>query len=88
MNAADNDLNNSNDGDILDLGVSVDGSRQRRGFTSRNGVMTALSINNGKVVDVEPMTRYCRQCFVITRILVGVIECMEEKSRRKMQAYT
>ena len=58
MNAADNDLKNSND-DILDIGVSVDGSCQRHQFSSLNGVVDALSIDNDKVVDVESLTRYC-----------------------------
>ena len=31
MNAAANDLKNSNEGDIRDIGVSVDGSWQIRG---------------------------------------------------------
>ena len=56
MNAAANDLKNS-DSDILDIGVfSVDGSWQRRGFSSLNGVVAALST-----------ARYCRQFFVNTR---------------------
>ena len=58
MNAAANDLKISNDGDILDIGVSADGSWQRRGFSSLNGVVVALSIDNSKVVDVEPITRF------------------------------
>ena len=61
MNAAANGFKNSNDGDILDIGVSVDGNWQRHAFSSLNGVVDALSIDNGKVVDVEPMTRCCRR---------------------------
>ena len=55
MNAAANELKNSNDGDILDISVSVDGSWQRHGFSSLNGVVDTLSIDNCKVVDVEPI---------------------------------
>ena len=41
---------------ITDIGVSVDGSWQRRGLSSLNGVVAALSINNGNVIDIEPMS--------------------------------
>ena len=55
--------------DILDIGVSVDGTWQKRGFSSLNRVVADISIDNGKVIDVEPMSRYCRECFVNTRRL-------------------
>eukprot|EP00795_Rhopilema_esculentum_P001535 gene1535-15984_t len=45
-----------------DCGVSVDGCWQKRGFVSLNGCVAALSIDNGKVLDVEPMSRHCKQC--------------------------
>ena len=41
----------------IDVGVSVDGTWQRRGF---NGVVTAISIDTGKVVDVEIMSKICK----------------------------
>ena len=41
---------NVNDDDIqVDTGVSVDGSWQRRGFSSLNDVVTVISIENGKI---------------------------------------
>ena len=52
---------------VFDIGVSLDGSWQRRGFSSMNGVVTAISIDTGKIIDIESMSRYCRQCFVIGR---------------------
>ena len=51
--------------------MSVDGTWQKRGFSSLNGVVAVISIDNGKVIDVEPMSRYCRECFVNTRRLQG-----------------
>ena len=45
---------------ITYIGVSVDGSWQRRGFSPLNGIVAALSIDNGKVIDIEPMSRYCQ----------------------------
>lgn len=68
MNAAINDLRKQDD-EMIDIGVSVDGTWQRRGFSSLNGVVAAISIDSGKVVDVEPMTRYCRECSVKSRAI-------------------
>ena len=45
--------NCQNEGEILDIGVSCDGTWQRRGFSSLNGVVAALSLDSGKVIDVE-----------------------------------
>ena len=53
----------------LDIGVSVGGTWQRRGFTSLNGVLVVMSIDSGKIVDIEPMSRYCRECAIHTRRL-------------------
>ena len=36
---------------VIDIGVSVDGSWQRRGFLSMNGVVTAISIDPREIVD-------------------------------------
>ena len=47
--------------------MSCDGSWQRRGFQSKNGVATVLSVNpNGpaKVVDVHVCSNYCNTCQV------------------------
>lgn len=51
-----------NSNNIVDTGVSTDGTWQRRGYSSLNGVVTTLSMDNGKVLDVEPMSRLCKQC--------------------------
>ncbi|XP_047122418.1 uncharacterized protein LOC124805915 [Hydra vulgaris] len=48
--------------EILDIGVSVDGTWQKRGFNSHNGVTAALLIKNGKVLDVEALSRKCKIC--------------------------
>lgn len=45
-----------------DCGVSVDGSWQKRGYVSLNGCVTAISIDTGKILDIEPMSRYCKGC--------------------------
>lgn len=38
-------------------GVSVDGTWQRRGFSSLNGCVTAVSIDTGKILDLEVMSQ-------------------------------
>ena len=45
-----------------DIGVSVDGTWQRKGFSSLNGVVVAVSTTNFQVVDVEIRSRYCQPC--------------------------
>lgn len=47
-----------------DIGVSCDGTWQKRGFSSLNGVFAAISIDTGKVIDVEPMSRSCKACCI------------------------
>lgn len=53
-------VNDNND--IANIGVSVDGAWTRRGHSSINCVVTAISLHNGKVIDVEPMARSCKAC--------------------------
>ena len=53
---------NSDSDTIIDTSVSQDGSWQRRGYSSLNGCVTAIAMDNEKVIDVEPMSRYCRNC--------------------------
>lgn len=49
-----------NDG-IRDIAAAFDGSWQRRGYSSLNGVVTATSITTGEVIDVEIFSKFC-QC--------------------------
>ena len=45
--------------------VACDGTWQRRGFSSKNGVATCLSISRkrpSKVIDAEVLTNYCDAC--------------------------
>ena len=51
-----------NGNDFVDCAVSCDGSWQRRGFSSLNGYITAISMDTGKIVDAEIMSRYCKGC--------------------------
>lgn len=50
------------EGEVVDTEVSGDGSWQKRGYSSNNGVVTVISLENGKVLDVEPMSKHCKAC--------------------------
>ena len=57
-----NQRKDKNGNDIVDCAVSCDGSWQRRGFSSLDGFVTAISMATGKIVDAEIMSRYCKGC--------------------------
>lgn len=47
---------------ICNIGVSGDGTWRRRGYSSAYGVVAALSTVTGKALDVEVMSKECREC--------------------------
>ena len=47
---------------IVECAVSLDGTWQRRGHASHNGVVTALSVDTGKCLDVETLANACKGC--------------------------
>ena len=61
---------------VADISVSVDGTRQKRGYTSLNVVIVAISIDIGKIVDLEILTRYCRQCDIQNKLVKDNIEAL------------
>ena len=42
-----------------DVGVSVDGTCLRKGFSPTLGVVRAISIDNGKVLDIAILSKGC-----------------------------
>ncbi|GFX54906.1 uncharacterized protein TNCV_3318231 [Trichonephila clavipes] len=52
----------------VECGISVDGTWQRRGYSSMNGCVAALSVCTGKVVDIEIMSSYCPTCRKISKM--------------------
>ena len=42
---------------IADVGVSVDGTWQRKGFSSTLGVVAAISIDHGKILEVAILSK-------------------------------
>ena len=47
---------------IYNVGISADGTWRKRGFSSAFGVVTALSLLTGKAINVEVMSKECREC--------------------------
>ena len=47
-----------------DISIAFDGSWQKRGHVSKNGCATATSIDTGKVIDFEILTKYCQGCTI------------------------
>ena len=48
--------------DIVNCGISCDGTWQRRGYSSQNGCMIVMSVESGKMLDAEPRSKVCKQC--------------------------
>ena len=48
--------------DITNIVASLDGSWQRRGYASLNGVVTCLERENDKCIDVEVKVKDCKSC--------------------------
>ncbi|GFV27167.1 uncharacterized protein TNCV_927591 [Trichonephila clavipes] len=60
--AADEVRKRKNTSDVAECEVSVDGTWQRRGHSSLNGCVAVLSFDTGKVLDLEVMSKWCRNC--------------------------
>ena len=66
MNNAANEMRKGSS-HMVDVGLTVDETWQRRGYTSMNGVVVAISVDSEKVLDLEPMSRNCKSCSSIMR---------------------
>ncbi|GFU81491.1 uncharacterized protein TNCV_4926221 [Trichonephila clavipes] len=60
INAALSEIKGSNS--FTKCGISIDGTWQRRGYSSLNGCVSAVSVDTAKVLDIEVMTQYCQIC--------------------------
>ncbi len=47
---------------VLDIGVSYDGSWQKRGHSSHNGVETVIDLITGLPIDYQMLSNFCSQC--------------------------
>ena len=50
-----------------DVGVSIDGTWQTKNFSSTPGIVTAISIDNGKDLDVAILSKSCKGCTSMKR---------------------
>ena len=48
--------------DAGECGISIDGTWQKRGYSSHNGVVMAISLDTKKCLDVEVLSDKCQQC--------------------------
>ena len=47
---------------VVEAGASIDGSWSSRGWSARDGVVAAVSVDTGKVLDVVYLTNSCTSC--------------------------
>ena len=47
---------------VINIGVTYDGTWQKRGFSSLYGVGVCMDIITGLVIDHELMRKYCQPC--------------------------
>ncbi|GFU53667.1 uncharacterized protein TNCV_1470711 [Trichonephila clavipes] len=71
MNAAVHEAVIANDNNS-NIAVAVDGTWHKRGYSSLNGVVCATSVENGKVIDFEALTKYCSSWLAIRKNLSSV----------------
>ncbi|GFV95998.1 uncharacterized protein TNCV_2096661 [Trichonephila clavipes] len=64
---------------IVNCGVSVDGTWQRRGFSSLNGCVSAISVDTGKIIDFETLSQFCRKCNSRTEQQNVKLQCNHHK---------
>ncbi|GFV93361.1 uncharacterized protein TNCV_3685841 [Trichonephila clavipes] len=63
----------------VNCGVSVDGTWQRRGFSSLNGCVSAISVDTGKIIDFKTLSQFCRKCNSKTEQQNVKLQCNHHK---------
>ena len=46
----------------LDTDIGVEGSWQKRGHSSLNGIVTGVARENKKVIDYKVYSKFCKSC--------------------------
>ena len=64
---------------ILNIAVSFDGSWQKRGFTSHNGIAAVIDLLTGLPIDFEVLSNFCIKC----KAVEGQQEDLEWKKRNE-----
>ena len=67
MAEAASEMRGNNPG-ISQCSVSCDGTWQRRGHSSLNGCVTVLSMETGKSLDIDILTKVCHVCQKINKV--------------------
>ena len=67
-----------NDATVIETAVSCDGSWQKRAYSSLNGVVTVISVDNAKILDIEAMTRTCKSCLLHEKLGTFDPKCFKE----------
>ena len=49
---------------VVDPSVLCDGVWDIRSFLSNNGVFAVISLDNGKVLEAEPLSKFCKCCII------------------------
>ncbi|GFS74567.1 hypothetical protein TNCV_458901 [Trichonephila clavipes] len=44
------------------LNIALDGTWYKKGYSSLHGAVYATSVENGKFIDFEALTKYCSSC--------------------------
>ena len=57
-----NEVNPAAEDEVVDMQIGIDGSWQKRGHSSLNGVCAAVAKTNRKVVDYQVLSKFCRAC--------------------------
>ncbi|GFU47528.1 uncharacterized protein TNCV_2000311 [Trichonephila clavipes] len=79
MNAAVHEAVIANDNNS-NIAVAVDGTWHKIGYSSLNGVVCATSVENGKVIDFEALTRYCSSSAVAEWYRYRIVACLVTSS--------
>ncbi|GFW79245.1 uncharacterized protein TNCV_2476521 [Trichonephila clavipes] len=78
-------LKNSPLESISCCGVSMDGTWQKRGYSSHNGCVSCISIDTGKILYIEIMSHFCRICSKKAKVPDAHVCCNHMGSASSME---
>jgi hypothetical protein len=65
----------------VETAVSCDGTWQRRGFTSLHGCVTIISMENGQMLDIKPLSKVSKAWKKHASFPIEVFKAPGHKSR-------
>ena len=63
------DLEASDVDGAIPVSISVDGTWQKRGYSSKLGVVFVIAVETGKILDGEVLSLFCQECNVNEKFL-------------------